>query len=99
MPDPVFIEVVTSPNCVHSPRAMKVAKRAVTKRHDAIILREISIATEEGMQLAQAFEVKATPTIAINGRVAFVGVPTMDVMDGLITATLQKEKERNSYFF
>lgn len=99
MSEPVYIEVVTSPNCVHSPRAMKVAKKAVIKRSDPIILREVSIATEEGMQRAQSFDVRATPTIAINGRVAFVGVPSFEVMDGLITATLQKEKERNSYFF
>lgn len=99
MPEPLYIEIVTSPNCVHSPKAVRVARRAVSKRQDPILLREVSIATEEGMKRAQEFDVRATPTIAINGRIAFVGVPTQEAMEGLITETLQKEKERNAYFF
>jgi len=97
--EPIYIEVMTSPNCVHSPKAVKVAKRAVSMRRDPIILREVSIATEEGMRRAQEFGISATPTITINGRVAYVGVPTQETMDGMIAETLKSEKERNSYFF
>ncbi len=99
MPDPIYIEVLTSPNCVHSPKAMRVARMAVMRSGDAIILREVSIASAEGADRAEALRVEATPAIMINGAIAYVGVPTLGALRRMVSETVAKEKERNSYFF
>jgi protein-disulfide isomerase len=96
--DQVYLEVVTSPNCVHSPKAMRIA-RGIARRQANLILVEVSIATNEGLERAKEFNVQATPTIAVNGKVAFVGVPTPEVLQTIVTEEERKEKERTSYFF
>lgn len=96
--DSVYVEVITSPNCVHSPRALRIAKNIAKKRKN-IVLMEVSIATNEGMERAKEFDVAATPTIAVNGRVAFVGVPSPEQLESIISEEIRKEKERTSYFF
>lgn len=94
----VYVEVITSPNCVHSPRALRIA-RSIAKKRKEVVLMEVSIATSEGMERAREFEVTATPTIAVNGRVAFVGVPTPEQLESIICKEIRMEKERTSYFF
>jgi len=98
--EPVFIEVLTSPNCPHSPRAMRVARKVAGRRFPApVILREVSVATEEGAARAQEYEITATPSIAINGRVAFVGVPEAGELSKAVEETIENQSYRNSYFF
>ncbi|MEM4390133.1 MAG: thioredoxin family protein [Candidatus Micrarchaeia archaeon] len=98
--EPVFIEVLTSPNCPHSPRALRVARKIAGRRFGVpIILREVSLATAEGAARAQQFEISATPTIAINGRIAFVGVPQPDELARAVEETIKYQSYRNSYFF
>ncbi|MEM3031019.1 MAG: thioredoxin family protein [Candidatus Micrarchaeia archaeon] len=98
--EPVFIEVLTSPTCPHSPRALRVARKIVGKRFGVpIILREVSLATAEGAARAQEFEVSVTPTIAINGRVAFVGVPEAGELSKAVEEIVKYQGYRNSYFF
>jgi len=99
LPEPIYIEIVTSPGCVHSPKAVRIARQTISKLDDPIIMREVSIATAEGMQRAREFEVQATPAIAINGRVAYVGVPSIKLMGDLIRSTLWKEKEKGECYF
>ncbi|VVC72168.1 Thioredoxin [uncultured archaeon] len=96
--DSVYLEVVTSPNCVHSPKAMRVARNIARKQANLILL-EVSIATNEGLERAKEYNVQATPTIAINGKVAFVGVPTPQALHDIIVEEQAREKERTSYFF
>jgi hypothetical protein len=96
--DPVYLEVVTSPNCVHSPKALKIA-RSLARKQANLVLIEVSIATNEGMERAKEYNVQATPTFAVNGKVAFVGIPTPEVLQTILTDEERKEKERMSYFF
>ncbi|MEW6329367.1 MAG: thioredoxin family protein [Candidatus Micrarchaeota archaeon] len=97
--NPILVEVLTSPDCPHSPRALKIAKHTVAGLRAPVIVREISVATEEGRARAQEFEIAATPTITINGRIAYVGVPTSKKMLALLDYAIQREKESASYFF
>ncbi|MFH1471020.1 MAG: glutaredoxin, partial [Candidatus Micrarchaeota archaeon] len=67
--DPIHLDVLTSPNCPYSPRALRVAQRVISRhRNLSILLREVSVATHEGEEMAEAFEIDSTPTFAINGR-------------------------------
>jgi predicted DsbA family dithiol-disulfide isomerase len=77
---------------------MRIA-RDVARRRKNIVLMEVSIATNEGMERAKEFDVQATPTIAVNGKIAFVGVPSGDALCTLIVDEERKERERTSYFF
>jgi len=95
----IFVEIVTSPNCPYSPKAIKLAKELVSKIRFPLILKEISLATEEGLTRAGQFEITATPTIAINGRVAFVGVPTKNDLLAAIMEIREKESETDSSYF
>ena len=97
--DPIHIEVITSPNCVHSPAAMRVARRTIKGSKEPILLREVSIASREGAEMAKGLELKSTPAILINGSLAYVGVPSQGAMQQLLSETVKKETERNSYFF
>jgi protein-disulfide isomerase len=97
--DPIFIEVITSPNCPHSPKALKVAKQLVSKFKFPVILQESSIITEEGQARAYEFNVDSTPAILINGRIAFVGVPTVHELKDAVMEVKSREEERNTYFF
>ena len=66
---------------------------------DSVILHEVNMITEQGQQRAQEYGIKATPTIAINGRVAFVGIPEADALKQKIISAVKEEKSRDSYFF
>jgi len=98
--DSIHLDILTSPNCPYSPRAVRVAQRVVSKHKGAsILMREISVATQEGENMAEAFEIDSTPTFAINGKIAFVGVPAPDVLTQIIKEELEREHSRNTYFF
>lgn len=97
--DPIYIEVITSPNCVHSPEAMKVARKIIKGSKAPILLREVSIASREGAEIAKGLELGSTPAIMINGSLAYVGVPSQGAMQQMLSETVKKETERNSYFF
>jgi len=99
MADPIFIEVITSPNCVHSPTALKVARQLIRGSREMIVLREVSLASKEGVERAKAVALDATPAIMINGALRYIGVPSLGAMQRMLSETVEKEKERNSYFF
>lgn len=94
------IEVLTSENCPHSPRALNVAKKVAKKKFDMKVeLFEVSIETEEGQTKAHDYAIEATPTIAINGRVAYVGVPSEELMTKAVKRAAEREHYSNSSFF
>lgn len=93
-----YVEVITSPNCPHSQKALRLAQRVVTTM-DSVILQEVSMITQQGQQRAHDYGVKATPTIAINGRVEFVGIPEQEALREKIKYAVKDERERDSYFF
>lgn len=97
--NPIFIEVITSPNCPHSPKAMKVAKQLVSTCKFPVVLHEESILSEEGQLRMYEFQIDSTPAILVNGRVAFVGVPTIDELREIVFKVKEEEVERTNYFF
>ncbi len=98
--DPIHIDVLTSPNCPYSPKAIRVAQRVISRQKGIpILFREISVATHEGEEMAEMFEIDSTPTFAVNGKIAFIGVPAPGVLSEIIKEELDKERSRNSYFF
>lgn len=97
--DAIYIEVITSPNCPHSPKALKAASRFVSKCKFPVIVRESSIITEEGQARADELSLESTPAILINGRLTFVGVPTQDELKDAVMEAKAKERDRNTYFF
>jgi protein-disulfide isomerase len=95
----IHLDILTSPNCPYSPKAVRVAQKVVLKGNIPVLLREISVATQEGEDIAEAFHIDSTPTFAINGKIAFVGVPAPDVLSGIILDEIKRERERTNYFF
>lgn len=97
--DPIYIEIITSPNCPHSPKALRAASKMVSKCKFPIIVHESSIITEEGQARADELSLESTPAILINGRLTFVGVPSQVELKNAVMEAREKEKERNTYFF
>ena len=71
---PVVIEVFTSPTCPHCPMALSMAKELAMQMPGVQVV-ELSTATPQGYAKAAFYDVKAVPTIFINGKCAFVGAP------------------------
>ena len=70
----VVIEVVTSPGCPYCPIAWAMAQE-LAKKYRGIVARELSVATPEGRRKAMEHGIMGTPTVLINNRVEFIGVP------------------------
>ncbi|MCL7414784.1 MAG: thioredoxin family protein [ANME-2 cluster archaeon] len=71
---PIIIEVLTSPTCSYCPAAVDMARDVANSTQD-VLAAEISVATPEGYNKAMSHGVSGVPTILINDKVAFVGVP------------------------
>ncbi|AEH24567.1 thioredoxin family protein [Pyrococcus yayanosii] len=70
----VTIEVITSPTCPYCPIALAMAQE-IARKYKGVVARELSIATPEGRRKAMEHNIMGTPTILINNRVEFIGVP------------------------
>ncbi|EHR77401.1 glutaredoxin [Thermococcus litoralis DSM 5473] len=70
----VIIEVITSPTCPYCPIAWAMAQE-IARKYDGVIAKEVSVATPEGQRKAMEHNIMGTPTILINNRVEFIGVP------------------------
>ncbi|WP_010479774.1 thioredoxin family protein [Thermococcus zilligii] len=70
----VVIEVITSPGCPYCPIAWAMAQE-LERKYDGVIARELSVATPEGRRKAMEHNIMGTPTILINNRVEFIGLP------------------------
>jgi len=70
----VIIEVITSPGCSYCPIAWAMAQE-IARKYDGVIAKEVSVATPEGQRKAMEHNIMGTPTILINNRVEFIGVP------------------------
>ncbi|WP_456423882.1 thioredoxin family protein [Thermococcus sp.] len=70
----VVIEVITSPGCPYCPIAVQMAKELEGK-YEGVVARELSVATPEGQRKAMEHNILGTPTILIDNRVEFIGVP------------------------
>lgn len=70
----VVIEVITSPGCPYCPIAWAMAQE-LERKYEGAIARELSVATPEGQRKAMEHNIMGTPTILIDSRVEFIGVP------------------------
>ena len=93
----VFVEVITAPNCPHSPKAFRAAQRIVTTMKD-VVLEEVNTITQQGQERADSYGIKSTPVIAINGRVAYVGLPKEPELKHMIEMALREERDRQNYY-
>ena len=71
---PVKIEVFYSDTCPYCPAAMELVREVSAKFSD-IIVEEVNTSTSEGATRAGGYQIFTVPTIVINGKVSFVGVP------------------------
>jgi len=92
------IEVITSPNCPHSNRALRIAQK-VAAEMDGILLYEVNTITEAGAQYAENLSIESTPAIIINGKLAYVGLPKKSDISKMIAEERKLQRERDSYFF
>ncbi len=93
-----YIEIITSPNCPHSPKATRMLQSMVGKMGNVHFV-EISMMTQQGQEAAQNYGVEATPAIIINGNMAFVGVPTKTEFKELIKEAARELREKTNYIF
>ncbi|AIF70176.1 glutaredoxin [Palaeococcus pacificus DY20341] len=70
----VIIEVLTSPTCPYCPIALQMAQE-IGRRYQGVEVRELSVATPEGQRKAMEHNIMGVPTILINNKVEFIGVP------------------------
>ncbi|MDN5320558.1 MAG: hypothetical protein PWP49_978 [Thermococcaceae archaeon] len=70
----VVIEVITSPTCPYCPIAWSMAQE-IARKYEGVVAKEVSVATPEGQRKAMEHNIMGTPTILINNRVEFIGVP------------------------
>ncbi|MFA5382291.1 MAG: thioredoxin family protein [Candidatus Micrarchaeia archaeon] len=94
----IYVEIITSPNCIHSPKAVKLIKK-VTKEMKGVIIKEVSLLTEEGQERAEGYDIESTPSIIINGEVICEGLPNKKEMKEIIDTVIYEEKQKVSYFF
>ena len=99
MNNPILVEILTDPNDVNSPRIMKVAKSVVSKMDIPVMIREVSLATDEGAHRAQEYELDAAPSILVNGRLAYVGSPSPDEFRKIIQETVKREHSSSAHYF
>jgi len=71
----VEVNVLKTQMCPHCPRAAAVAKK-VAAELGGVQVKETYLDTDPaGQEIATKHEIMSVPTILINDRVAFVGVP------------------------
>lgn len=71
----VKVEVFYSPTCPYCPIARRMVAEVVPQFGDKVEVEEVNTWTPEGQRRAVAYGIHAVPTIAIAGKVKFVGVP------------------------
>ncbi|MCF0226131.1 MAG: MJ0307 family thioredoxin [Methanobrevibacter sp.] len=74
----IKIEVFSSNSCPHCPGAIKVAQDVQNDMDLDIEVEILNVNDPENMKKARDYQLMAVPTIAINGKVEFVGAPTED---------------------
>jgi glutaredoxin len=88
----VFMEVLTTPQCTDCQKALSSAKRIAKAFGDSVFLMEVDTSTEEGGARAAEYGVRNVPTIAINGRLAFEGVPQQTLLKKVVEDEIYREK-------
>lgn len=85
---PVKIEVFYTEMCPYCPAALELVRKVSAKFSD-IIVEEVNASTSEGMARADEYQIFSVPTIVINGKVAFVGVPDKEELVKAVETKLE----------
>jgi len=93
-----YVEIITSPNCPHSPKAVRLAQKIVLGMN-SVVLHEVSMITDAGRARAEEYGVDSTPAIAVNGHIAYVGIPGEKRLRHIIDDAVRDERSRTNYFF
>jgi small redox-active disulfide protein 1 len=71
---PVKIEVFYSDTCPYCPNAIALVREVSAEFSDTTV-EEVNTSTSEGAARAGGYQIFTVPTIVINGKVSFVGLP------------------------
>jgi small redox-active disulfide protein 1 len=88
---PVEIEVYTSPTCPYCPHAIKLLNDVAPSFDQNVVVEEVNSWSEEGQTRALKYGIMAVPTIVINGKIKFVGLPKKDELARAIQEEVNKE--------
>lgn len=88
---PVEVEVYTSPTCPYCPYAVKLIREVAPSFGQKLGVEEVNTWSEEGQIKAAEYGIMAVPTIVINGKVKFVGVPQKEDLVKAIQDEIEKE--------
>lgn len=73
----IKVEVFTSDSCPHCPMAVRVAEEGKKQVDVDVDLEIVNVNTPDNRQRAIDYQIMAVPTIAINGKVEFIGAPSI----------------------
>lgn len=92
------IEFFYSPMCTYCPEARKSVMDVVEGLSDKIRVRvkEVNVLSPSGIEKAELYGIKSTPTIVINRRTKITGVPSKEQLYKAIQRELDKEGIKGS---
>jgi glutaredoxin-like protein len=99
IPGDVVIETIVTPSCPYCPYAVLMANMFAYEAYKAGSKNVTSIVVEayENMDIAQKYAVSSVPSIVINGRVEFIGVPYEEqLLEVLIKRARPRQRARSS---
>jgi small redox-active disulfide protein 1 len=71
----VKVEIFSSPTCKYCPQAVEIVKKVSSEFNGKVEVREVDITSIAGFHKVLDYDILSVPTIAVNGKVKFVGVP------------------------
>jgi len=89
---PVKVEIYTTPTCPYCPYATRMMREIAPSFGENVVTEEVSTWSPEGQARALKHGIIAVPTIVVNDKVKFVGVPRKE---DLVKA-IQKELKNTS---
>jgi len=87
---PVKVEVYTTPMCPYCPYAIRMMREIAPSFGDDVVTEEVNTWSPEGQTRALKHGITAVPTIVINDKVKFVGVPRKEDLVKAIQEELKK---------
>jgi len=75
MPEKVKVEVFTSKMCPYCPAAVELARDVGGELAGMVRIEEVDASEEPGRAKAIAYGIRSVPTIILNSKQSFVGVP------------------------
>jgi len=78
----IKVELIYTKVCPHCPHAKEIFREL--KKKYKFDYKEIDALSKEGQKLVQKFKIMSVPTIIIDGKVAFIGVPLKDKAEAAV---------------